>query len=47
MDRVKLVTGPVDTSWYTGTEPSQGEGGRHGPADRGPQATVTRETGLQ
>ena len=47
VDRLKLVTGPVDTSWYTGTEPSQGEGGRHGPADRGPQATVTRETGLQ
>ena len=47
VDRLKLVTGPVDTSWYTGTEPSQGEGGRHGPADRGPQATVMRETGLQ
>ena len=47
VDRLKLVKGPVDISWYTGTEPSQEKSDHPGPVGRLPQATVMQEMGLQ
>ena len=47
VDRLKLVKGPADISWYTGTEPSQEKSDHPGPVGRLPQATVMQEMGLQ
>ena len=47
MDRVKLVEGPVDTTWFSGKETSQQGDGRSGPHGGPSQVTVREEMGLR
>ena len=47
VDRLKLVEGPVDTTWFSGKETSQQGDGRSGPHGGPSQVTVREEMGLQ
>ena len=46
VDRLKLVEGPVDTTWFLGGETSRRGDGRPGPHGGPPQVTVREEMGL-
>ena len=47
VDRLKLVEGPVDTTWFSEKETSQPGDGRSGPHGGPSQVTVREEMGLQ